>query len=150
MVRWHTNGGFPFWQLRGEFERAMGDLLARSATASPRSQERSFPAVNVWEEGDQLFAEAELPGVKSEDLDVSVTGDELTLRGRRSGATSEGQSYHRRERSAGEFSRTLHLPYEVDAGDVEATLRDGVLMLKLPKAVSARPRKIEVRSGSAE
>ncbi|HVU85913.1 MAG TPA: Hsp20/alpha crystallin family protein [Pirellulales bacterium] len=147
MVRWRTNGGFPFWQLRGEFERAMSDFLTRSATASTRSQDRLFPAVNVWEEGDQLFAEAELPGVKGEDLDVSVTGDELTLRGRRSVTSGEGQSYHRRERSAGEFSRTLHLPYEVDANGVEATLRDGVLFLKLPKAASARPRKIEIRSG---
>lgn len=149
MVRWRTNGGSPFWQLRGEFERAMSDLFTRSGAAAPWTQERAFPAVNVWEEQDQLFAEAELPGVKGEDLDVSVTGNELTLRGRRNPAAGQEQSYHRRERSSGEFTRTLHLPYEVDANGVEATLRDGVLLLKLPKAASARPHKIEVRSAGA-
>jgi HSP20 family protein len=150
MVRRRTNGGFPFWQLRGEFERAMSDLFTRSANATPWTPERAFPAVNLWEEGDALFAEAELPGLKGEDLDVAVTGNELTLRGRRLPASGEEQSYHRRERSAGEFSRTVHLPYEVDANGVEATLRDGVLLLKMPKAASARPRKIEIRSGGVQ
>jgi len=124
----------------------MGDLLSGSVPPVARAV-RAFPAVNVWEEGEQLFAEAELPGAKKEELEISVTGDELTIRGRRGANVAEGTSFHRRERGVGEFSRTLRLPYDVDAEQVEATLRDGVLLLKLPKTASARPRKIQVQTG---
>jgi HSP20 family protein len=128
----------------------MGDLFERASNAGQWAQSRAFPAVNIWEEGDQVFAEAELPGVKSEDVDVSATGNEVTLRGRRAAHTIDNTPYHRRERTFGEFSRVLQLPFEVDASAVEATLRDGVLLLKLPKAASARPRKIPVQTGETK
>ena len=127
----------------------MGDFFA-AAVRPPRRRRPRFPAVNVWEEGEHLFAEAELPGTKSENVDVSVAGDELTIRGRRTTGVAEGSSFHRHEREVGEFLCTLHLPHEVDADGVEATLTDGVLLLKLPKAASARPRKIQVQTGVAE
>jgi HSP20 family protein len=73
-----------------------------------------------------------------------VVGSDLTIRGKRGEEPSEGTAYHRRERGAGEFNRVLRLPIEVDADRVEATLRDGVLLVKLPKAESARPKKIKV------
>jgi len=150
MVRWRSNGGYPFVQLRDEVDRLVGNFFGSVAAAAPQTWAtvRAFPAVNVWEDGDQLFAEAELPGVKNEDVDVSVVGNELTIHGRRPEATGETASFHRRERGAGDFSRTLRLPYEVDAAGVEATLRDGVLLVKLPKAASARPRKIQVSGGN--
>ena len=149
MRRWTANGGYPFTQLRDEFDKLMGDFVNGPATAMPRAWAavRAFPAVNVWDEGEQVFAEAELPGLKTEDVEISVTGDELTLRGRRPEAAPDGASFHRRERGAGEFSRTLRLPYDVDAEGVEAILRDGVLSIKMPKAASARPRKIKVGAG---
>jgi HSP20 family protein len=133
-------------QLRNEVDRVMGDFFGGVSAALPRTYSalQAFPAVNVWEADDELFAEAELPGLKSEDLDVTVVGNELTLRGKRSAEQTEGSQFHRRERGVGEFSRTLRLPYDVDPAAVEATLRDGVLLLKLPKAASARPRKIQV------
>ena len=141
MVRWRTNGGYPFVQLRNEVDRLMGDIFGGASQTTPSGSARAFPAVNVWEDGERLFAEAELPGVQSDDVDISVVGNELTIRGRRPAAATDGASFHRRERGAGEFSRTLRLPYDVDAGGVEATLRDGVLLLKLPKAASARPAR---------
>ncbi len=98
----------------------------------------------MWEYGDHLYAEAELPGLKSEDLDVSVVGGDLTIRGHRGSEPQEGTSYHRRERGTGEFTRVLRLPIEVDADKVEATLTNGVLLVKLPKAESAKPKKIKV------
>ncbi len=145
MVRMRTNGVHPFAQLRSEVDRLMGDVFGAAPVRATRTWGTPvFPAVNVWDEGEQLFAEAELPGVKSEDLDISVVGDQLTLCGRRPDGTGEETSFHRRERGVGDFSRTLRLPYEVDAEGVEATLRDGVLTLRLPKAQSAKPRKIQV------
>jgi HSP20 family protein len=73
-----------------------------------------------------------------------VVGNELVIQGRRMDLDEEGVSYHRRERGVGEFKRVLRLPVEVDADKVEATLHDGVLLVKLPKAAAAKPRKIQV------
>jgi HSP20 family protein len=150
MARWRSNGGHPFSQLRDDVDRLMGDFFGASAAVVPRTWAavRAFPAVNVWEDGEQLWAEAEVPGLKTEDVDISVAGDELTIRGRRPEPDAQATSFHRRERGAGDFSRTLRLPYEVEAEGVEATLRDGVLTIKLPKAASARPRKIQVSGGN--
>ncbi len=106
-----------------------------------------FPALNVWQDGDNLLAEAELPGVKSEDLEISVVGSELTIHGRRPESNDEGTSFHRRERGAGEFTRVVRLPVEVDPDKVQASLQDGVLRLTLPKAEAAKPRKIQVNAG---
>jgi HSP20 family protein len=106
---------------------------------------RTFPAVNVWEDGATLYAEAEIPGLAMDQVDVSVLGDELTIKGERKDVGSKSVTHHRRERGVGSFVRVLRLPVEVDADKVEATLRDGVLTISLPKAQAALPRKIEVK-----
>ncbi len=106
---------------------------------------RGFPALNVWEEGDNLFIEAEVPGLKLEDVEISVAGDELTLQGRRRTEPDQEAAYYRRERSSGEFARVLKLPVEVDAEKVEATLKDGILSIKLPKPDEAKPKRIVVK-----
>ena len=105
---------------------------------------RSQPAVNVWEQHDALMVEMEVPGVKSDQLDISVAGGELSVKVNRPDVAQEGVTYHRRERPVGSFSRIVRLPVEVDADRVEADLRDGVLTITLPKAESAKPRKINV------
>jgi HSP20 family protein len=146
MVRFRTNGLPPFAGWRDEMERLMGDFLGNLPGTFPRAfaATAAFPAVNVWEDTNNLYAEAELPGVKSEDLDIAVMGNELTIKGKRPEQDADETAYHRRERGAGEFTRVLRLPVEVSAEGVQAALRDGVLSLTLPKAPSARPRKIEV------
>lgn len=105
-----------------------------------------FPAVNLWEKGDTLMAEAEVPGLKMEDLEVLVIGDELTIKGQRPAPTNEKSAWHRQERGIGEFSRIVTLPYEVNSAQVEATLKDGVLTIVMPKAEQARARKIDVKA----
>jgi HSP20 family protein len=105
---------------------------------------RALPALNVWETESDLWAEAELPGVAQDQLEISVVGGELTIKGERQ-APKHGESmFHRRERSSGKFSRTVRLPMEVDADRVQARLKDGVLTVQLPKAEVAKPRKIKV------
>ena len=142
------NGFNPITQLRDEMDRLVGDFFGPAPGGLPArfgAAVRSFPAVNVWEDGDNLFAEAEVPGLKTEDVDISVVGNELTIRGQRGGEQPrEGVAYHRQERGVGEFNRVLRLPVDVDAEKVEASLKDGVLLIKLPKAEAARPRKIKV------
>jgi len=145
MVVRRTNGFHPLYQLRNEVDRLMSGYFGGAPMATAA---REFPPLNIWEAGDDLFAEAELPGVKPEDVDVSVVGSDLTIRGHRDALAQEGMSYHRQERSAGEFTRVVRLPFEVDDSKVEASLQDGVLLIKLPRAESAKPKKIKVPTPS--
>ncbi len=134
---------FAPFALATDFDRAFDRLLGESGFVRP---ERAFPAINLWEDADKLFVEAELPGYKLEDIELTVVGDELTLKGRRATPESAG-SFLRQERLHGEFLRALELPFEIDSERVEATLKDGVLLITLPKAEAARARKISVRQG---
>ncbi len=133
----------------GDLRREM-DRLLEDCAVSPKggffAARGVFPAINVWEDGDRLYAEADLPGVKMEDLEVSVVGDELSLKGVRK-ITCEGEhAYHRQERGTGEFSRCLTLPVAVNAEKVEAVLKDGVLTITMPKHPETRTKRITVRN----
>ncbi len=144
MSRLRTNGLPPLGHFRTEMDRLMEDFFGQGRHAVRTS---TFPPLNIWESENELYAEAELPGMKNEDLEIQVVGNELTLKGRRVDTAEQGVTYHRRERSTGEFTRLVRLPVDVDADKVEATLRDGVLRITLPKAAAARPRKINVSGG---
>jgi len=132
-------------QLRREMSDLFTDVF-RGLPFDGFSQARGFPALNIWEDAERVHAEAELPGLSMGDIEVLVVGDELTIKGSRKAAEGKDLTYHRQERGAGEFSRTVTLPYEIDAERVDAVLKDGVLMLTLPKAEKARPKKITVKT----
>lgn len=138
------------WSLPNQFNqlrREVDDLLHSFGVSVPTLAGWTapvFPAVNLWDAGDALYVEAELPGVKMEDLEIYAVGNELTLKGCRP-QMGEKVAYHRRERGVGEFSRVVMLPVEVDADRVEATLKDGVLTIKMPKSESAKPRRIMLK-----
>jgi HSP20 family protein len=135
----------PLWNQLQQFQGEMNRMFDR--WNGPGSSLASFPTVNIWEENDQLHVEAELPGLELKDLEIYVTGNnELTIKGNRRLAVPEKGAWHRRERSTGEFVRTLALPYPVDANKVEARLEHGVLHITLAKHESARPRKIPVKA----
>jgi HSP20 family protein len=148
----------PLAQVRSEVDRVFSDFFAPSTREWQDWLPRvgGGPRLNVWDENDTIVAEAEVPGLKPEDLDVSVVGDQLTIKGRRESTVESGHkdgekngndkapAYHRRERTVGEFLRTVTLPVEVNADNVRATLVHGVLTIKLPKAEKAKPRKITV------
>jgi HSP20 family protein len=136
----------PHNPLRHEMDRFFSDLT-RGLPNWPNgiaAATRSFPAVNVWESDHELYAEAELPGLKESDIEIFVVGNELTLKGERRGGEQQEANFHRRERGTGAFTRVVHLPVDVDSSRVSATLRDGVLTVTLPKAEAAKPRKIQV------
>lgn len=104
-----------------------------------------YPHVNVAESGESLIVNAELPGVNSESLDISVKGDQLQIKGSRAEDKDKaGHRYHLRERKSGDFSRTLRLPYRVNAEKVEAVFKNGILEITLPRADEDRPRKIAI------
>jgi len=143
MMTGRLNLWAPYGDLRREIDRLFDAFTGGNGGAA---RVRAFPAVNLWEEGNDFYLEAELPGVARDDLDISAAGTELTLRGRRNPRRGEELTYHRQERGSGEFTRVLTLPTEVDAEKIEATLKDGVLTLTLPKAEAARARKIKVKA----
>jgi HSP20 family protein len=110
----------------------------------------AYPALNVWEDGERLFLEAELPGMDLKDLEIYVTGnDQLTVKGERKPITPGNGTKairHRQERGFGKFTRTLALPFPVNPDNVQARFDNGVLRLELAKHESARPRKIQVKA----
>jgi len=108
---------------------------------------RTGPALNVWEDGNAVYVETDLPGVAADKLDVSVVeGNQLTIQGERAAPSVENAVWHRQERGFGTFTRSVTLPTLVNADKVEARFEQGVLRLTLPKAEAAKPRKIAVKA----
>ena len=151
MVRLHPLAGLPapWTQLRHEMSRLFDDFLGqRVAGSTDTAVVGTFPAVNLWEREHDFVVEAELPGVQEADLDISVVGNELTIKGSRGDQSAEGTTFHRRERRHGEFVRVLRMPVEIAADSVDAKLIQGVLTITLPKAEQSRPRRIRVSTTS--
>lgn len=110
-----------------------------------RTGRPAYPLMNVWSSGDGIVIDAELPGVEAKDVDVSVMGDQLTIHGKvNADEEPEGEVFHRRERPAGEFTRTLQLPFRADAGGVKANYRNGLLRLTVPRSEEEKPKKIQI------
>ena len=137
----------PVWNQLRQVQDEMNRLFDRWDTYGGRSGQ-AYPALNVWDNGESLFVEAELPGMDLKDLEIFVTGNnQLTIKGeRKPPAPSDQAVQHRQERGFGSFVRVLSLPFAVDSNQVEARLENGVLWVKLPKHESAKPRKIVVKA----
>jgi HSP20 family protein len=115
---------------------------------SPREPVSSHwsPPVDIYETSDEFVLVAEIPGVSQEDIDLELSDDLLVLRGERPTVTGDpAHSYHRIERPNGIFQRAFRLPAEVDASDVQAVYREGVLWVTLRKRETARARSVAVR-----
>ena len=126
--------------------REMDQLFSRAFSERRLHTPASFPAMNVWTNEEGVVVTAELPGVETEDIDISVVGDMLTLSGsRQPDELKEGDRYHRRERGAGQFTRTFQLPFRVEADEVKALFDKGVLHISLPRAEVDKPKKIAVK-----
>lgn len=109
--------------------------------------QKSYPAVNVYGNEDRLVVTSEIPGISLADLNVAVQNRTLTFTGKRtSPPAGEGECYACEERESGEFTRSIGLPYDIDAGKVEALYNRGVLTLKLPRSEATKPRKIPIRA----
>ena len=135
------------WGGFGALRREMDELFDRFGTFSPALARGAFPALNLYESEDAYVLTAEIPGIAPEDLEISLEGSTVTLRGERKVASEEGASVHRSERAVGAFRRAIDLPVPIDGEKVEATHRLGVLTLRLPKAPEHRPRQISVKAG---
>lgn len=147
MTRWS-----PFsdtWRNFNRLHEEMNRLFDRYGTdgGNGPSPKVSYPALNVWEDADHLYAEAELPGMELNDLEIFVTGDnQLSINGERKSPTFENATWHRQERGFGQFTRVITLPLPVDADRVSAAFCHGVLTITMPKSEAAKPRRIPVKA----
>lgn len=122
------------------------DLVNRFIGNSGASHSATaYPAFNVWSNDDGAVITSELPGIKMDDIELTVHGKTITIKGeRKDEEQGENRHYVRRERPDGEFSRAIELPFQIDGAKVEARLAAGVLEVKLPRAENDKPRKIAV------
>lgn len=133
------DGFGPFGEAR-RLQNSMDRLFGQRPSAA------GFPAVNLWAGRDSIAITAELPGVDPADVELSVKDDVLTLSGSRRPSTDDAEaSWHRRERSHGQFQRRVQLPFRVDPERVEARFADGVLEVDLQRPEADKPRRIEIR-----
>ena len=105
-----------------------------------------FPAVNVYDDGENYHVRAEVPGLAKDTLDITATHEQLVIKGERPEIKEEGVSYHRRERDFGTFNRSFRLPQRVDPSKMEASYKNGVLDITVPRAAEAKPRKVEIKA----
>ena len=134
------------WREMDRFQRDMNRFMNRYGTSDLRGAP-SYPAVNIWTSEDGQFISAEMPGLSSEDIDINVQGDTLTISGKRDPEDlPEGAHYHRQERGYGKFTRSIRLPYAVDSEKTEAQFKDGVLAITLPRPEVDKPQKISIKS----
>jgi HSP20 family protein len=134
----------PFHELQREVGRLFENFDPFQSTRWPHR----FPLLNLYDAADKYLLAVQLPGMLASDIDLSISGETLTIRGERKRADGvKDDSYRRQERPMGSWSRTITLPDRVESTQVGASFADGILTVRLPKAESAKPRHITVTAG---
>jgi len=139
-----TNRIYQYDLLQNEMNRLFDNFFG---TQRRTRNSNVFPALNVYQDSENIYVTAELPGIDVNDIEINVEGDTLHIKGQRKlPETDKNVRYHRRERGSGQFSRTIQLPFPVNAEKVSAEMKLGVLTISLPKADEAKPRKINIKT----
>jgi HSP20 family protein len=136
--------GDPFDALL-DLQRALEARLESGWLQDFTTSRGPFPPINVFQQGDDILAIIELPGIDKNDLQIQAKENTIRISGRKSVDYPEGVSVHRRERVWGEFDRTLSLPVQLDPDRIKAEYRGGILALFLPRAESDKPRTITIK-----
>jgi len=147
LVKWDSPAPTDLWEafdgLRGELDRALDPF--RIPSVAGLLDRTTAPAVDVLETEDEYLVLADLPGVDKRDLEVSVTGSLLSIKGDKKGERdSEKRKIFRKETWVGSFSRTIDLPAQIDAGKISAELKDGVLTVRIAKREEAKTKLIAI------
>jgi HSP20 family protein len=153
LEKWRPLALRPHWYARGldEMERYMDEMLGgwplRTWRRMPGEEVSWSPAVEMYEKEDKFVVRTELPGVKKDEIDITMLGDNLTIRGERKVSEDvKDDEYHRCEVCYGSFSRSITIPVAVDAKKIEAVFEDGILEVALPKAKEVKPSKITIKA----
>lgn len=142
MVRWDPFS--EFGSLRRAMDHVFDDFPVRTWRANGEVSELTFP-IDLYETGDSVVVKAVIPGMTAEEVDISVQGDALTIKGEtKHEEEAKDGGWYRREIRYGAFSRTVPLPVRVDYGKADAKFKDGILTVKLPKAEEAIAKTIKV------
>jgi HSP20 family protein len=127
------------------FQRALESRFSNDWLASTTASMGTYPPVNVFQQGDDLVAIVELPGVNKEDLNIQAQEDTIRIAGRKAIDYPQEVSLHRRERLSGVFDRTIVVPMQIDADGIKAEYNDGLLALFIPRAERDKPRTIAIK-----
>jgi HSP20 family protein len=142
----------PFLSLRREMDRLFSDFMRDVPQTSIEETDVAIaPRLDLVETGEGYQLQADLPGVDAKDVKVNVMGNTLTIEGEKKEEREEGGgegTTRFRERVWRRYQRSITLPESVDASKIQATLRNGVLLLRVPKSEAAKPRQIEVKAGT--
>ena len=145
VFRWGSHWD-PLWGIRA-LQREMERMNWPWSAESRQVGGGAYPPVNVFESEKEILVQCEVAGVEPEDLDLTITGETLSIKGSKKAiADADGVKFIRRERGSGDFTRTIVLPDEVDADKIDANLADGVLTIRLPKAGTPVARPIQVNA----
>jgi HSP20 family protein len=135
-------------RLRREIDRLWEDFFGPSRRAFEPLAEAWMPAIDVSESEDTVTVKAEIPGMEAKDIEISMVGDTLTIKGEKKAEKEEkGESYHLVERSYGSFIRSIRMPAPVDPDKIEANYKNGVLTVTCPKREEVKPKAIEIKAG---
>jgi HSP20 family protein len=126
------------------FQRALENRLSSDWLGDTTAGLGAYPPINVFQQGDDLVAIVELPGVNKEDLNIQAQENTIRIAGRKAINYPEDVSLHRRERVSGMFDRTLVIPVQLDPQGIKAEYNDGLLALFIPRAERDKPRTIEI------
>ena len=162
MLRMHTQSLRPVEQLRSDMDCIIQDVFGTRNKSFPEVRgARGNPPIDVWEENDDFFVALDVPGATGGEVDITALGRELTVESSRSATGQQdaageetkgtenseenrGPVYHHRERLSDTFHRMIRFPFDIDVENVEGSLSAGVLTVRVPKAASAKPRRIEI------
>ena len=156
IIRWNPVRDVTAWHpasdiatelvnMQGEVDRVFARFF-RGGALDDRTTSTWLPAVDIVEHENEYTVTAELPGIDKDDVKINVANSVLTIKGEKKGATeSTGKNFHRLERNYGTFLRSFTLPNSVKSEKIEASFRDGILTILLPKIEEAKPKEIEVK-----
>ncbi len=147
----YRGGPAAMWRPFEDMERFMDEFMRGWPMWQRMPTEMTWvPNIEMLDKQDSIIVRAELPGMRREDINISVTGNILTISGeRKTDSSVKSEDYYRSELSYGKFSRSITLPTTVDAEKINATFENGVLEITLPKSEKAKPKKIEIKSGKS-
>lgn len=145
LLRWQPfQFSDPRWEM-DKLQNEMSRLLHRFLGPTNGRRAVQYPPLNLWEDDNNLFVETELPGLELSDLEIYVNGgNQLTIKGERNPPMMDQGTWHRQERGFGKFARSIELPYHVHDEKVEASFKNGVLTIQMPKREEAKTRRIDV------
>lgn len=137
----------PFFDVAKTFEEFDRMFEGFGRPLGVRSVPRgTFPAINIYNEGDKVILTAEMPGVDAKDIDLSVLADSISIKAERKAEANSNERYYRKERPCGTFTRTMTLGEKVDADSAKAMYDNGILTVEMKKAKEAQAKKIKIKA----